>query len=133
MYYFILKSLSRCLKAIPEEGASNFLVGANTTNNSHIFYVSFNEESSPKLSYKEIVNFDKIQDDKTDKEIYNDIIDIYPKFDSNNKTMFYTQVFNLTQDKYQLKLFEQTQEGNANIESLQSHNLLFCDSPGVFE
>lgn len=123
MYHFILKSLSRCLKAIHNNSKSEYLIGANTTTSAYLISATY-EDLTKKLDSKELVDFSAINREK----IINEVIDIYPY----NEELIYIQVLNQTDDLYQLKAFKRTENVVENIaESVM--DITTFDSKSAFE
>jgi hypothetical protein len=107
MYIFLLTALSRCLKSIPgdDESKSLFLVGVDSGTNAYIIIATFDNETK-KLTTNEVVNFEDIY---KGEKIISEVLAIYTfssseELNEDVKNIF-VQVFNQTENKYQLKIF----------------------------
>lgn len=87
------------------------------------------DENSKKIHQKDLVNFETILKEDT---IINDVMDIY----MINKDVFITQVFNLTDNKYQLKMFNNSsvEEKDESVISIPTYKEISqCDNENIFE
>jgi hypothetical protein len=111
MYILFITALSRCLKAIPglEENKSHFLIGADSGNNAYVIMATYDVETK-KLTTKDLVNFEEIY---KGEKIISEILGIYTFNHEENFEFkkFYLQVFNQTENNYEIKYFEKKGEG----------------------
>lgn len=118
--------MSRCIKAIPgeDESKSSFLVGVNTNTTACLYNVTYENETQ-QLASQELLNFNS-----DSEKIINDVIGLYtenPEYSSQINPNFFSQVFNQSENKYQLKYIKLSEE-KYKIEDVPA-----CDSDSTFE
>lgn len=121
---------SRCLVTIPDEKQNAFLVGVTQKRKcSEIIKVIY-DELNKNISTKTILDFNKEKEgegeEKKEKQLINDVINIYPRSSTN----FLINVFNSTMNKYQLKLFDESKiDEFTDISCLDSEDIFdICNS-----
>ena len=120
MYILFIIALSRCLRAIPglEENKSHFLIGADSGNNAFVIMASYDLETK-KLSTKDLVNFEEVY---RREKIISEVLGIYTFNNDENYEFkkFYLQVFNQSENKYEIKYFEKKGQGqDENFEPVE--------------
>ena len=112
---------SRTLVTIPDENQNSFLVGLTQKGNNAELVKVIYDELNKNITHNTILDFNT-EKEKDAQEIpkINEIIKIYPK----NSTDFLLNIFNSTSNKYELKYFSESKQGEySNISCLDSEDI----------
>ena len=83
----------------------------------------------------DLINFEEIL--KQEEKIINEVMGIYTSTDYNESTgvcnRFFTQVFNQTDNQYQLKMFNKNKENSNDSDPFDYSEIKACDNENIFE